>query len=541
MKQKLQNYFSQLGRSFLPAVAVMSFYALLLSVGAVLRNPYILEQFPALANPGIQFIATMLNETEMIIIRALPLIFAVSIACGMVKNENKGAAALSAVVGYLFMLTFTNLILVQQGALLAPDITVAENGIVKFSQTTEMKNQSQNFVMGIQTIDTSVLGGIVIGCVAAATTNKWSRKTLPLWLGFYQGKNWPPVATAFFGALIGIAVPFIWPFVGGFIYQLAAVIAGLGILGSFLFGFIEQLLVPTGLHHIWYGVVHYTAVGGTAEVCGVTYEGTKAITVAALSCPTFEENISDVTRLWLGQGAAPIKIFGIPGALVGVYLAATNKSRAKAVCISAAAAAIFAGVTEPFDFMFLFLSPMLYLIHCAFMGLSFAILDILNVSYLGGSTIFDLVINGVLQGNKSDWQQIVIVGIGFFFAYMGTFYWWIKKFNIMTPGREPEEYNDDVAQMELKAAKMLNQKTPKDEVANYLLENLGGKANIESHGNCISRLRIFVKNPELLNLDNLQKTPDSMGMANPAPNEIHIIFGMKVAEYADAFSDALEK
>lgn len=540
MKSKLQNYFSKLGRSFIMGVAVMSFFGLLLSLGAVLKNPNFVSKFALLQNEGVQFFANVLNESGLVVIKFMPLVFCVSVAMGMADKGKKELAAFSSLIGYLFMLVFSSLVLNIFGLALEPNVSVGANNMVNLSQTLEMRKAMQTFVLGIQTVDTGVLGGIVIGTLAAAISNRFSNKSLPLIFSFYQGKHLPPILTGIAGLVIGLIIPFVWPFIGGGIYNAAELVTGAGIIGSFLFGFIERLLIPTGLHHIWYSLAHFTPVGGTLVIAGETYVGTKAITTAALGNPEFTENISEITRVWLGQGAAPIKIFGIVGALVGMYLAAKNKKKAKVVVIAAATASVFAGVTEPFEFMFMFLAPPLFLVHCVLSGLSFAILDFVNASYLGSNNIIELIFNGVLQGHKSTWIPIVIVGIVMFFAYMIIFKWYIEKFNIITPGRETDEDTEENRRAEIEASKLIRQVHSKEDVAREILQKIGGKENIKDYTNCISRLRIFVNDPEKVDKEGIKNITDSLGVTNPSKEEYHIVFGMKVSEYRDAFDQVVE-
>lgn len=540
MKKKLQSYFSLLGRSFLLAVAVMSFFVLLLSLGAVLKNPHFIEAAPFLGSTWIQFIANVLSESGLVVIRFMPLVFAVSIAIGMSEKGSKELAAFSALIGYLFMITFSGLTMTAFGMALPPNVAVGDNNLVSISQTLEMRKAMQTMILGVQTIDTGVLGGVIVGTLAAWITKRYKTKTLPMIFSFYQGKHFPPIATGLIFMPIGIAVPFIWPFIGGGIYNAAELVTGAGLIGSFLFGFIERILIPTGLHHVWYSIAHFTPVGGVVEICGEVFTGTKAITTGALGCGQFTGDLSDVTRVWLGQGATPIKVFGIPGALLGIYLAAKNKNRAKVIAISAASASFFAGVTEPFEFLFMFLAPGLFVIHAVFTGISFAILDFLNASYLGGNNIIELIFNGVFQGHKSTWVPVLLVGIGMFFAYLFTFKWYIEKFNVMTPGREPNEDTEEVLQAELEASKLIRTKSDKNEIAKNLIVYLGGKENIKDYTNCISRLRVFVHDPSLVDKVALQKIPDSLGMSQPSEEEFHIVFGMKVSEYRDAVDLHLE-
>lgn len=541
MRAKLQDYFSALGRSFIPAVAVMSCFALLLSIGAVLKNPHFATDIPLLQSPAVSFIANLLTQTGMVIITYMPLIFCLSIAIGMAEKGKKEIAALSALIGYIFVLVFSGLMLNTAGMLIKPDVAInAQSNALIISQTMAMRQAMQSVVLGIQTIDTGVLGGIMIGALSATITNNNSARKLPLIFGFYQGRHLPPILCGLAGLVIGLLVPFIWPWVGGGLYSTASALAKAGIFGSFMFGFIEKLLLPTGLQHVWYSLVHYTPVGGTLEIAGQTYVGTKAITVAALATPDFSENIHQITRLWLGQGDTPGKVFGIPGALLGIWLAAKDRQRVKTVAISAAVAAMFAGVVEPFTFMYMFLAPPLFIIDCTLQGLSFAILDATHTSYLGGSTLIEILFNGVLQGHKSTWIPIVLLGIALFFIYLFTFKWYIEKFNIPTPGREGNDDTDAVKELEIRSSKLLRQNASTDDVAKEILRKLGGKGNIKDINNCISRLRIKIYDPQYIDANGIKTVTDALGVTQPASDEFHIIFGMRVGEYRDAFDRVVE-
>ena len=544
MKKKLQSYFSLMGKSFLMAVAVMSFFALLLSVGAVLKNPHFIEAAPLLGNQAVQFVAALLNESGLVVINSMPLVFAVSIAVGMSQKEDRGLAAFSALIGYLFMLTFSALALRFFGLALEPVVTVGDNNVVSISQTLEMRKAMQATILGMQTIDTGVLGGIVVGLSAAAVTKRFKTQKLPMAFGFYQGKHFPPIMIGLIFALVGFVVTFVWPIVGNGIYAAADVIvSGSGVIGSFLFGFIERLLIPTGLHHVWYSIVHFTPVGGEMEIGGTMYAGTKAITTAALSDPDFHQNISDITRLWLGQGATPIKVFGIPAACLAYYFCAQDKNKAKAIAVSAAMASIFAGVTEPFEFLFLFLAPGLFLAHCALTGLSFAILDIMNASYLGSNNIIDLIVNGVLQGHKSTWIPVVIVGVIMFVAYFALFRWYISKFKVPLPGcatTRSETVDEAIAGETDEPAPLSKSDKDLDRIAEQIVRAVGGPDNIREYTNCISRLRIYLVNPEKINEPLLETVPDSMGVIRPSEEEVHIVFGLNVDAYRQAVDRVLK-
>ncbi|MBO0481041.1 PTS transporter subunit EIIC [Candidatus Enterococcus courvalinii] len=232
MKKKIQSYFSLLGKSFLMAVAVMSFFALLLSIGAVLKNPYFVEAMPFLGNRATQFVAEVLNESGLIVIRFMPLVFAVSIAIGLSPKGDKELAAFSALIGYFFMISFSALTLKFFGLALEPDVLVGDNHILSVGQTLEMRKAMQTMVLGLQTIDTGVLGGIIVGMSASAITKRFKNQKLPMIFSFYQGKHFPPIMTGLVFMFVGILVTFVWPVLGNSIYATAGfVVSGTGVIG----------------------------------------------------------------------------------------------------------------------------------------------------------------------------------------------------------------------------------------------------------------------------------------------------------------------
>ena len=358
---------------------------------------------------------------------------------------------------------------------------------------------------------------------------------------FYQGKHFPPIMTGIIFMFVGILVTFIWPIIGNGIYEAASfVVSGTGVIGSFLFGFIERLLIPTGLHHVWYSIVHFTPVGGVLEIGGEVFTGTRAITAGALSNPDFTDNISNITRLWLGQGATPIKVFGIPGACLAYYAVAKDKNKAKAIAISAALASMFAGVTEPFEFLFMFLAPGLFLIHCILSGLSFAVLDLLGVSYLGGNNIIELFVNGVLQGHKSTWIPVALVGVIMCAIYFILFRWYILKYNIPLPGCDIQG-EDPLSEEFSESPSPSIKNTDKSRIAKQIIQAVGGANNIKEYTNCISRLRIFINDSTKVNKPLLETIPESLGVVISSDEEIHIVFGMNVDAYRQAVDHIFEE
>ncbi|MCI5713897.1 MAG: maltose/glucose-specific PTS transporter subunit IIC, partial [Lachnospiraceae bacterium] len=426
MKDKIFSVLQKVGRSFMLPIALLPVAGLLLGIGGSFTNETMLESYGLLnvMGPGTvpNALFLIMNDAGNIIFGNLPIIFAMGVAIGMAKNE-KAVAALAAAIAFFVMHASIGAMISLNGG------------------TENMLSGATTSVVGITSLQMGVFGGIIVGLGVAALHNKFYKIELPQVLSFFGGTRFVPIICTLVYVIVGIAMFYIWPPIQSGIYAVGNLVLKSGYAGTWVYGFMERLLIPFGLHHVFYLPFWQTGVGGTLEVAGQVIEGAQNIFFAQLSDPTVEHFAVSATRFMSGK--FPLMIFGLPGAALAMYRCAKpeKKKVVGGLLLSAALTSMLTGITEPLEFTFLFVAPVLYLIHCVFAGLAYMLMHICGVgvgmTFSGG--LIDMFLFGILQGNKkTSWIWIVIVGIGYFVVYYFLFSFLIKKFNYKTPGREDD-------------------------------------------------------------------------------------------------------
>lgn len=351
-----------------------------------------------------------------------------------------------------------------------------------------------------------------------------------------------PIVSALVYTAVGILMFFVWPVIQKGIYGVGDVVLNSGYAGTWVYGFMERLLIPFGLHHVFYLPFWQTAVGGTLEVAGQTIEGAQNIFFAQLSDPTVEHFAVSATRFMSGK--FPLMIFGLPGAALAMYK--TSKSEKKqavaGLLMSAALTSMLTGITEPLEFTFLFVAPLLYGIHCVLAGCAYMLMHIFEVgvgmTFSGG--VIDLFLFGILQGaSKTNWIWVVVVGVFYFVVYYFLFAFLIQKMDLKTPGRDDSEEVKLYRRSDVEAKK--NSQTAageEDELSETICHGLGGKKNISDVDCCATRLRCTVFKAELVN-DALLKSTGASGVVHKG-NGVQIIYGPRVTVIKSNLEDYLE-
>lgn len=489
----------KLGRALMIPVAVLPAAGLLLGIGGGLLAG--VDQGVYTINS--QFILSVLQIMKAAgdaVFATLPLLFAIGVVIAFTNND--GVSAIAATTGYVVLLG-------TMGAFAALPI-----GKALGVQT--------GTVMGFTTVDTGVAGGILIGLVAAVLFNRFYRIQLPAYLGFFAGKRAVPILTAFAAIAIGLVLPVVWTPVQKFINALGEwAINANPALGVFTYGFIERLLLPFGIHHIWnafwfFQIGSYTPPGATEAVHGLTN-----------MC--FAGDVQDAGIL---SGGYLFKMFGLCGACLAMYLTAKPKKKATtgSLMSSAGFTSFLTGITEPIEFSFLFVAPVLYVVHCFLAGLAFPILYSVGtrLCYSFSQGTIDYLLFYAL-GIKP-WM-VLLIGPLYFLLYLGVFYGMIKAFNYKTPGRE----DDEVAPEMLAPAVLANKE---QEFARQLVLAFGGRSNIVSLDACITRLRIGVKDPAKVNQGRLK----ALGAAGVVVvgNNMQAIYGAKAEGYKTDMEEYLK-
>lgn len=498
MFKKIFGVLQKVGKALMLPVAILPAAGLLLAFGNAFQNPQTLKYLPFLDASWFQLVARVMEQSGDIIFGNLSLLFAVGVAVGLAGGE--GVAGLAAIVGYLIM-NKTMSVFKDVGQYIVLDKTL---NIAKFD------DPSYAFVLGIPTLQTGVFGGIIVGILAAWAYNKYFEIDLPSYLGFFAGKRFVPIATAAFSVLLGILMCFIWPPIqhGLNTFSHNMIDANLT-LSAFIFGVIERSLIPFGLHHIFYAPFWFE-FGSYTDKAGLVVHGDQKI---------FFAQLKDGVELTAGTfmvGKFPFMMFGLPAAALAMYHEAKpeNKKIAGGILASAALTSFLTGITEPIEFSFLFVAPVLFGIHAIFAGLSFMIMQILNVkigmTFSGG--LIDYLLFGVLP-NRTGWWWVIIVGLVLAVIYYFGFRFAIRKWNLRTPGREEAVTEESTSN------------TPASELPYEILQALGGKDNIASLDACITRLRVQVNAKDEVNKDRLK----ALGAAGvlEVGNNIQAIFGPK--------------
>lgn len=524
MKDKIFGVLQRVGRSFMLPIAILPVAGLFLGIGGSFTNTTMLESYNLLGvmGPGTVFYTLfyVMSKAGDIVFANLPVIFAMGVAIGMAKKE-KEVAALASVVAFFIMHVSISAML---------DITGAINTLHDGSVTS---------VLGIQSLQMGVFGGIIVGLGVAALHNKYYRIELPQVLSFFGGTRFVPIVSAVVYLFVGILMFFIWPTIQNGIYAVGGLVRNSGYFGTFLYGLMERALIPFGLHHVFYIPFWQTGVGGTMTVAGQVVEGAQNIFFAQLADPSTTEFAVAATRFMSGK--FPLMIFGLPGAALAMYMCAkpNKKQVAGGLLISAALTSMLTGITEPIEFTFLFVAPLLYVIHCIFAGLAYMLMHILNVgvgmTFSGG--LIDLTLFGILQGNaKTHWIWVVVVGVVYFVVYFLVFSTLIKKMNLKTPGRE-----EDDEETKLYTRSDVNAKNAaannSDAQSALIAKGLGGSGNLCDVDCCATRLRVTVHDASKVD-QAILKASGAAGVIVKG-NGVQVIYGPKVSVIKSNLEDYL--
>ena len=531
MKDKIFGVLQRVGRSFMLPIALLPVAGLLLGIGSSFTNQTMLEAYGltgVIYEGGIAYtVLDIMNQCGSAVFNNLALLFAMGVAIGMAKKE-KEVAALSGAIAYLVMNTAISAMITARGGVEA------------------MAANSTTSMLGITTLQMGVFGGIIVGLGVAALHNRFYKIQLPQVLSFFGGTRFVPIVSTAVFLVVGIAMFYVWPIVQMGIAALGDLVIRSGYAGTWIYGILERALIPFGLHHVFYMPFWQTAVGGTAVIDGVTIQGAQNIFFAELASKSTEVFSVSATRFMAGK--FPFMIMGLPGAALAMYKTAKPEKRkvAGGLLISAALTAMLTGITEPLEFTFLFVAPLMYAVHCVYAGLSYMLMHIFNVgvgmTFSGG--IIDLTLFGVLQGNaKTHWIWVVVVGVVYFVVYYFTFYLMITRMDLKTPGREDEgEETRLFTRSDFKAKTGVgpdgSSPAVSDPVSALILKGLGGKANLSDVDCCATRLRVTVIDAEQVS-DALLKQSGASGVIHKG-NGVQVVYGPQVAVIKSNLVDFIE-
>lgn len=507
-------------------IAILPVAGLLLGIGGSFTNETMLKTYglTKYIGPGTFFhvIFQVMSQAGDIVFTNLPIIFAIGVAIGMAKREKEVAALAAAIAFFVMHASISAMITVHGG-------------------TEALLTGATASVVGITSLQMGVFGGIIVGLGVAALHNRFYKIELPQVLSFFGGTRFVPIISAVVYTIVGIVMFYIWPAIQNGIYAVGDLVLNSGYAGTWIYGFMERLLIPFGLHHVFYLPFWQTGVGGKLEVAGKVIEGAQNIFFAQLADPNTSKFAVSATRFMSGK--FPLMIFGLPGAALAMYQVAKpeKKKLVGGLLLSAALTAMLTGITEPLEFTFLFVAPLLYGIHCVFAGLAYMLMHVFNVgvgmTFSGG--FIDMFLFGILQGNaKTNWIWIVIVGIGYFIVYYFLFRFLILKFDLKTPGRDDTEEVKLYRRSDVEGKKEKIGNGGEDELSRQIVMGLGGKKNISDVDCCATRLRCTVYQSDRVRDDILKQTGAS-GVVHKG-NGVQVIYGPRVTVIKSNLEDYLE-
>lgn len=528
------EFLQGLGKTFMLPVALLAFCGIVLGVGSSFGSTTVQKQLPFLAWGPLPVVWHWMTNTGSVAFTFLPVLFAMAIPLGLARQD-KGVAAFAGFVGYASMNLAINFFLDARNV----DVT----------DKAQIEHYAIRDVLGIPSMDTGLLGAIAVGIIVTYLHNRFRTIQMPDALAFFGGTRFVPIISTLVMSVVGVIIPFVWPTINAWIGDLGRLIAASGVFGPFFFGTGEALLRPVGLHHILVAMFRFTKAGGDADVCGADVQGALNIFYAQLKCG-LDQPISEQVRhatTFLSQGKMPVYLGGLPGAALAMYHTAQARMRPeiKALLVSGVVACVVGGITEPLEFLFLFIAPWLYAIHAVLIGLGFLAAAVLGV-FIGNTdgNIIDFVVFGVMQGTQTKWYMIVLLAAIWFVVYYFLFRWAITRFDLATPGRG-DFVVEDGAQADARPAESApaSSAAPVKLVAGKydpaaILAALGGPGNVESLDNCITRLRMVVGDAGLLDEAQLKKL-GAVGVIKLDDHNVQVVIGPQVQSVKDALAELI--
>lgn len=528
--QSIMDVMQSFSKAMFIPVLILPIAGLLIAIGNIFTNPNLLEVVPFLDNPYTVGFGTIISGSLVTILQNLGIIFCVGIAVGL-ADKKKGEAGFTAMLAFLVFINAMNKFMELNGTLADPEA---------------LRGTGQSVVLGVQVLDMGVFAGILLGVIIAYVFNKYADIEFNNAFNIYGGTRFAFIVLIPVVVIFAIVMTYIWPFFQSGINSLGGWIQHAGNFGLFVYGALERLLIPTGLHHLVYTPFLYSSLGGTEVIGEAVFEGSRNIYYAEMVEPSIRQLSESV--IWDARGIS--KMFGLIGACLAMYVTADpdKKQRAKAILIPAAFTSFIAGVTEPIEFSFMFIAPILYVVHAALSGLSMVVLNIFNVRSIGPNGFIDFLLMNVPLGiEKTGWPMYILIGLVFFVIYFVVFRVLIKMMDLKTIGRETEgadtklyskkDYLDKQASLSHEDDVDVAAKE-RGSIGLTVVELLGGKDNIESVTNCYSRLRTVLKDPELVDQAGLKNETQASGVVVKG-NNVQVVYGVQVGSIRKSVDEVL--
>ncbi len=475
----MMSYLQKMGRSLMLPVAVLPVASILMGIGYWIS--------PAGLDASGSPVAAFLIQAGLVLIDNIPLLFAVGLAVGLAKDKN-GAAGLSGLVAFLIITK-----------LLSKDVVAQLQGVKPEEVALAFTRSSNAFI------------GILSGIIGGEMYNRFKDVKLPTALGFFSGRRAAPIMSGILASLTALVLLFVWPTVFSGLVAFGKSFVGLGAIGAGIYGFFNRLLIPVGLHHALNAVFWF-------DVAGID------------DIKNFWQGIGELGQTGMYQaGFFPVMMFGLPGAALAMYRNAkdSKKKAVSALLVAAVLASFLTGITEPLEFSFMFLAPVLYLVHAVLTGVSLTIAALLHTTagFNFSAGLIDFILASKTPMANNPWLLIVL-GVVMFAVYFLVFDFLIKKFNFTTPGREDDESTEGDANMTVKAS---------DFNIPLLIEGLGGKDNIEATDHCATRLRLTLADTSKVDEAKIKST-GAVATRILNKKNVQVIIGTEVQFVHDALA-----
>lgn len=516
MKDKVMDALQRFSKAMFIPVLILPIAGILIAVGNLFTNVRLQAVLPFLNNPVTIGFGTLLSGSLNAILGNLGVIFCVGLSVGL-ANKKKSEAGFISLLAFLVFLNAMNKFMNMRGMLVEGSLS----------------GTGQAMVLGVQVLDMGVFIGLLLGIVVAYVHNRFCETEFNNAFQIYGGTRFVFIVLIPVMVVLAVLFTFVWPYAQAGINALGGFIRSAGNFGLFIYGTLERLLIPTGLHHLVYTPFLYTSLGGTATVGGQVLEGARNIYYAEIADPSVA--VLSQSVIWDARGIS--KMFGLIGACLAMYQTARpeNREKIKPVLITAAVTSFIAGVTEPIEFSFLFVAPILFVVHAVLAGSSFVVLNLLGCRAIGPNGFIDFLLYNLPLGiGKTRWPVYIAVGVLYFFLYYVIFRVLIVKLNLHTLGREAEgmemklhsksEYKAKVAADNGTAAAPAADNTVD---AAVIVEALGGKDNILKVTNCYTRLRTELADPDKVQDDVLKNQTGASAVIHKGKN-VQVVYGLKV-------------
>lgn len=517
--KKVVNGLQLFGKSLFAPILILPIIGLFIAFGNVFGNGNLAQYISFLEIPIIQNIGKFISSSAVSILQNLALIFAVGIPIGLAKKD-KGYAALTGLVTFVIFINAMHQVL-----------SLSE----RLAPAESMQSAGQALVLNVQVLEMGVFSGILLGALVGILHNKYCDKEFQGVMAIYSGHRFVAILAIPSAMILGALAAEFWPFVQAGITALATGIKSLGVVGLLVYGFLERILIPTGLHHLVYTPFLYTELGGVAHIGNEIIYGARNIYFAEMADASIPVLSSTVN--WDARGLS--KMFGLMGAALAMYVTADKKKKtmAKAILFPAAFTSFLLGVTEPLEFAFLFTTPILFFIHAVLTGTGMMLLSLFGVHAIGANGFIDfLLYNLPLGTTKSNWPMFILVGLIMATLYFIIFRFLILKLNLKTPGREDSA--DEVATVTEGVQANASATNPSPSALGATIVGaLGGSDNIENVDNCYTRLRLILKDPNAVNELVLKET-GSKGVIKSG-NNVQVVYGLNVKSVRDQVDQQL--